>query len=188
MPIAPEQRKLCNDNALYCYGTAYIFEKRAASIRWKIRVLTFLGIAVPASVGAIIGSFSLTTEYTKEVLTIAGLLGLTQLILSIWSLTAKWDDNLSYYLESKVTNYRLSSDWNQLSNTTIISDLEFATKLEVMKKEFETISDLDNRHDITDSEKHMGMRAGLRKFQRLCVECNKIPTSMKPTDCGVCGK
>ena len=188
MPIADEQRRMCNDEALHCYGTAYIFEKRAASIRWKLRVLSFLGIGVPAAIGAILGTFSLKPEYAALVGIIAGMLGVTQLIFSIWSLVSHWEAGLSYYLESKSANYRLAADWSQLGNTTILTDEEFAIRLKVLEKESEIRSDLDNRHDITDAEKRMGMRAGLRKYQRPCVQCNKVPQSMKGSDCGVCGE
>ena len=188
MAIANEQRLICNDNALHCYNTAYIFEKRAAAIRRKLRVLTFLGIAVPASVGAILGTFSLKPEYIVLVGTIAGVLSIAQLIFSIWSLVSHWDISLSYYLESKSANYRLTSDWNYLANTTTLSDADYATRLQVLEKESEIRADLDNRYDISDKEKRLGMRAGLRKYQRPCVQCGEIPKSMKPTTCGVCGK
>ena len=188
MTIADEQRLNCNDNALHCYNTAYIFEKRAAAIRWKLHVLAFLGIAVPAAVGAIIGTFSLKLEYIAIVVTIASVLSVVQFVFSIWSLVSHWDIGLSYYLESKSANYRLSSHWNQLANTTTTSDADFATRLQVLEKESEIRADLDNRHDVTDKEKRLGMRAGLRKYQRPCVQCGKIPQSMKATKCGVCGK
>ena len=41
---------------------------------------------------------------------------------------------------------------------------------------------------LSDEEKRMGMRSGLRNSQRACVECKKIPTSMESTECNVCGK
>jgi len=188
MAIADEQRRLCNDNALHCYGTAYIFEKRAASIGLKLRVLSFLGIAVPASVGAIIGAFSLKPEYVTLIGIIAAVFSVAQLVLSIWSLVSHWDIGLSYYLESKSANYKLAADFSQTGNTAIMSDTEFATRLQVLEKESEMRANLDNRYDISDFEKRMGMRAGLRKYQRPCVKCEKVPQSMKGSDCGVCGK
>lgn len=188
MAIADEQRRHCNDNALHCFGTAYIFEKCASSIRYKLRVIAFLGIAVPAAVGALISTFLFKPDQIEIAAIIAGVLGLLQLLFSIWSLVSHWDKNLSYYLESKSANYRLASSWNQLGNTTILSDQEFASDLQVLEKESEIRSDLDNRHDISDSEKRMGMRAGLRKYQRPCVQCGQVPQSMKSSSCGVCGK
>ena len=188
MAIPSDARRQCNDAALMCYGTAYIFENRAKSIRRKIHFLSFLGIAVPASVGAIVGSFTLKPEIFSIILFFAAILGLIQLIFSIWSLVAEWNNRLSYYLESKSSNYRLADLYEKLANITTLSDQDFSTKLGVLDVESQLRADLDNRHDVTDKEKRIGMRAGLRKYQRGCVGCGKIPTDMKPNECGVCGK
>lgn len=189
MAITSEKRRKCNDNALDCFGTAYIFEKRAAAIRIKILFLTFLGIAAPAVVGAIIGTFQVSPQNINYVLTVAGIIGILQLIFSIWALVAGWSDRLSYYLESKSHNYRLAIEYSELAGTTALTGTAFDLKLEVLETEVKHRNDLDHRHDITDAEKKIGMRAGLRQYQRACAACNSVPTSMKPTaECGVCGK
>lgn len=41
---------------------------------------------------------------------------------------------------------------------------------------------------INEKEKRYGHRAALIQFRRTCSGCNKIPESMKPTDCPICGK
>jgi len=187
MVIPPEKRRRCNDNALHSFGTAYIFEKRASSIRKSINLLTFLGIATPAMVGAVIGTFSLSPQNTKYVLIIAGILGLLQLVLSIWAIVSGWNDRLSYYLESKSANYRLADEFSQLANSTSLSEADFETRLQVLDKEMTIRNDLDNRHNFSDKEKRMGMRVGLRQYQRHCVKCGQIP-SLKPSNCDVCGK
>lgn len=33
MSIAPEKRRSCSDSALKCFGTAYIFEKKARKLK-----------------------------------------------------------------------------------------------------------------------------------------------------------
>lgn len=185
--ITPDKLRRCADEALKAHGTAYIFEKRAASIRLKIMILSFLGIAGPASVGAIIGTYSLDDNTTKLVLFIAGTIAIIQLLFSIWSLVSGWNDKLAYYLESKSSNYNLSSQYQKLSQNTSISKQGFDSELNVLDREAELRAALDNSHDVADKEKRMGMRYGLRKFQRSCAGCNEIPTSMKSTQCGVCG-
>lgn len=187
MGVLDSKRRECNDSAVHCFGTAYIFEKRARCLRWRTRILLFLGIAGPASVGAILGSFLLPDQYRKYVLGIAAGIALLQLIGSIWSLIAKWDDSLSYFLESKSHNYRLADHFANLAMETSLSDAEFNTNLGVLNKESELRSDLDNRQDLTDKEKRMGLRAALRQYQRPCVKCTKVPNSLKPTKCPICG-
>ncbi|MDR3625278.1 MAG: hypothetical protein P4L45_00510, partial [Ignavibacteriaceae bacterium] len=47
--------------------------------------------------------------------------------------------------------------------------------------------DRDNQQYITEKEKRMGMRAGLRQFKRACAACKQVPVSLKSTNCDVCG-
>ena len=185
--IPNEKRRLCADAALKCHGTAYIFEKRASAIRRKITLLSFLGIAVPASVGAIIGKYSLSAENLRLVLGIAGTIATIQLLVSIWSLVSGWNQNLTHYLESKSANYRLSGQFEKLIKTTTLSGHDFEVEFQTLEREAALRANLDNQHDITDKEKRMGMRYGLRQYQRPCAGCRKIPTTMKPTNCGICG-
>lgn len=185
--IPPDKLRRCANEALKSHGTAYIFEKRAAKIRLKIMVLSFLGIAGPASVGAIISTYSLDDDTTKIVLFVAGTIAIVQLLLSVWSLVSGWNDKLAYYLESKSSNYNLSSQYQKLSHNSSISKQGFNSELKILDREAELRAALDNNHDISDKEKRMGMRYGLRKYQRPCAGCNKVPTDMKSTSCGVCG-
>ncbi|MEY4720197.1 MAG: hypothetical protein RL563_2815, partial [Pseudomonadota bacterium] len=52
----------CSDEALKAHGAAYIFEKRTASVRTKLLILTFFGLAGPWSVGALISTYQLATD------------------------------------------------------------------------------------------------------------------------------
>ena len=151
-------------------------------------LLSYLGIAGPASVGAIISTYSLDDKTTKLVLVVAGTIAIIQLLFSIWSLVSGWNEKLSYYLESKSSNYSLSSQYQKLSQNSSISKQGFDSELNVLDREADLRSALDNNHYVNDKEKRMGMRYGLRKFQRACAGCDIVPTDMKPTECGVCGK
>jgi mobilome CxxCx(11)CxxC protein len=187
MNIPNSKRRECNDSALHCFGTAYIFEKRAKSFRFRVRFLLFLGIAGPASVGAIISSFKLSSGYIEYVLFVAAIIAIVQLVGSVWSLVSRWDDDLSYYVESKSANYRLSDLYSKLANSSDLSLDDYDRELRLLNKESQMRTDLDHRYDISDKEKRMGMRAGLRQCQRPCEGCKKIPTSLKPTKCAICG-
>ncbi|OPY11275.1 MAG: hypothetical protein A4E69_02924 [Syntrophus sp. PtaB.Bin138] len=186
--IPNEKRRLCADAALKCHGTAYIFERRASSIRRRIKLLSFLGIAVPASVGAIIGAYSFDAEILRLILGVAAAIATIQLLLTIWSIVSGWNQSLAYYLESKSVNYRLSGQYERLSTSTTLSANDFDLEYRVLEREGDIRANLDNQHDISDKEKRMGMRYGLRRFQRPCAGCNLVPTTMKATNCGICGK
>ncbi|MBO6228744.1 MAG: hypothetical protein J6N68_13960 [Shewanella sp.] len=104
----PNNKRLeCANYVLHAYGTAYIFEKRASSIQRKIKWLSFLGVAVPASVGAVVGSYALDEAQIGLLLFVASSIAIVQLLLSIWSLTSNWNTNLSDYLDLKNKNSRV---------------------------------------------------------------------------------
>jgi len=52
-----ELRRHARDKAYYAYGTSQIFERRMRRLRVWRNLITYLGIAVPALVGAIALSF-----------------------------------------------------------------------------------------------------------------------------------
>jgi len=185
--IPSEKRRICADNALKCYGTAYIFERRARKIRTVLRIINFLGIATPALLGAVIAMQGMKWKHGELVILIAGIVGAAQLMLSIWSLVTGWENSLAYAIESKSDNYRLADEFHRLGQTQTLSDNEFEIEMQVLETQAEIRSGLDNRVDVSDAEKRIIMRAGLWKFQRPCVVCNEVPVSMKPTGCGNCG-
>jgi len=186
--ISADKLRRCSDEALKAYGTAYIFEKRASKLRQNLLFLSFFGIASPVSVGAIISTYSLDSATTEKILFIAGSIAIIQLLLTLWSFVSNWNNKLTYSIESKASNYSLSLQFINLSYNTSISAKRFDVELKILDKETELRTSLDNQVDITEKEKRMGMRYGLRKFQRACVGCNIVPIDMKLTSCGVCGK
>jgi mobilome CxxCx(11)CxxC protein len=188
MTISPETRQDCADSALKCFGTAYIFERRAAPIRRKLQWLAFLGIAAPAALGAVVGTFKLNETALAVAITFAGVIGIAQLIISIWSLVAKWDVSLAYDVESKSANYRMAGEYAKLAKTQTISAEEFDMQFRLLETEARLRTELDQRQDITDKEKRMGMRAALRQYQRVCAGCKQVPVSLDSTACPVCGK
>jgi mobilome CxxCx(11)CxxC protein len=150
-------------------------------------MINFLGIATPALFGAVIAMQGTTWKYAPLALFMAGLLGVAQLALSIWSLVTGWEDSLAYAIESKAENYRLADEFEKLGQTQSLSDAEFEIEMQVLETQAEMRSGLDNRVDVSGQEKRMIMRAGLWKYQRPCVACREVPRSMKPTLCETCG-
>ncbi len=185
--IPTERRRQCADSALQCFGTAYIFEKRTRPIRLGLLSLSFLGIAGPAALGAIVATFNLKKPDLEVAVTVAGIIGIAQLIVSIWALVATWGDNLAYYIESKVANYRLASEYDQLGKTQMLTPTKFDLQFQLLEKEGQFRADSDGRRGITDREKRMGMRAGLRQFRRPCAGCGSVPLDVEPSNCQVCG-
>jgi mobilome CxxCx(11)CxxC protein len=180
-------RRKCWDKAVEAYGTGYIFEKRSHRLRIQIRGLIFLGIVVPVIAGSIVLSFG-KVALSPFILIPAGILAAIQVVGSVWSLVARWDDSYSYALESLSSNYRLSENYQKLAENPPDKLLNLQIRFDLIEVEDQFRSTEDNKQGITDKEKRMGMRAALRKFKRKCANCNEIPFSMKPSDCPVCGQ
>lgn len=189
MSEIPNSKRLdCANYALHAYGTAYIFEKRASSIQKKIKWLSFLGVAVPASVGVIVGTYALDETQIGLLLFVASLISIVQLLLSIWSLSSNWNSNLSDYLNLKNKSSSISDKYEKLGKETVLDFSFFQANLDKFDIERVLIKQLADRHSIKESEKRRGMRYALRKFQRACAGCNVVPTNMKNTKCGICGE
>ncbi len=177
------------DEAIHTYGTAHIFEKRAGQLKHRLKILTFLGIVVPTVAGSVFLSFGVGNSVLTTILgTIAGILGTLQLVGSIWSLTAGWENDLSYALESMTSNYRLAYDYENIAHNPPSDFDSLKSRFSLLEVENRTRSDSDNKRVIKEIEKRRGMHAALRQHQRACVECGEVPKSMEPSDCNVCGR
>jgi mobilome CxxCx(11)CxxC protein len=181
-------RKHCWEEAFHGFATAHMFEHRAHSLRWKLRTLAFLGIAVPASVGALVLAFGVNDSAVPVVLTIAGILSILQLVGSIWSLTSKWEDQYAYALQSITANHRLSDSFKELGERPPATFDELKTRAAFLDADNGHRSGLDYQQGLTDAEKRRGHRAALRQFRKKCATCSIVPDSLEPTDCGTCGK
>ncbi|HEV2327949.1 MAG TPA: mobilome CxxCx(11)CxxC protein [Verrucomicrobiae bacterium] len=188
MPIPTAKIADCTKSAIFCFGTAYIFEQRARSVRWRTNWLTFLGIANPIAVGATVGAFSADSKITVVMMTLSAGLSVPLAVLSVWSLVAKWSDNLSYFLETKTDNYRLASQYRQISQNPSLAEAEFEKQYSILETQGQIRKAQDERYDISDKEKRKGMRAGLCEYQFPCAGCDTIPKSMESTFCPVCGQ
>jgi len=177
----------CSDEALKAHGTGYIFEKRAAEIKTKLNILNFFGIIGPVALGTTIATYDLNNDAVDAVKFIAGTIGFIQIIFTTWSMIEGWGDKASSYTESKSSNYSIAKRLKDLEHNLTLSKNQFESELAVIEKEIEIRNTIDAKHDIKDEEKRMGMRYGLRKYQRPCAGCKMVPTNMKPTDCGICG-
>ncbi|WP_217243253.1 mobilome CxxCx(11)CxxC protein [Streptomyces sp. AC555_RSS877] len=103
-----DYRRRCWDAALHAYGTSYIFQKRAASLKRKTDVLTWVGFAVPLLIGALVGTFG-QNKLWSVVLTVGTVIAAVQLVVSLWSLVKRWPEELAYSFSSATANESLAS-------------------------------------------------------------------------------
>lgn len=179
-------RKLCWDNAVNAFGTSYVFQQRAHTLKTRLQWVNYVGVAVPVVVGALVLSFGIFS-LLAVVITAAGVVGVIQMTVNLWSIIGRWVEEYSYAISSIAANDSLSIRYRELAQNP-------PSELDALRQMYERLQiedtmrrDQDLQHDIEDYERRMGMRAALRQFQRKCTACEQVPTSMKPSDCGVCG-
>ena len=177
----------CRQESLLCLGTSAVFERRAKTLRNRLRSLTFLGIAVPSVVGAAFMAFGAKSSLTGALLGLASLLGLVQVIGSIWSLTYRWDDDFAYAMESMSANRSFHEKFKSLADNLPSSAEEADFKFEILQTESNSRSEADMKQHVTEDEKRYGLRAALRNLHSACTQCKQIPTSLTPSNCDICG-
>lgn len=184
---ADSVRRRCWDGALHAYATSYIFQCRARTLGARLNWITYIGFAVPMIVGFLVLSYG-HFKSLPTIIAAASALGILQAVISLWSVIGGWVAGYSYATTSVAANSRLALRYEELASNP-------PADLSALQHEYEKIAirdegrqEQDYGQGVRESEKRMGMRAALRKYQRKCVACGEVPTTMKSTDCGVCGK
>jgi mobilome CxxCx(11)CxxC protein len=168
-------------------GTAYILDQRAELLKLKLKVLAFLGLAVPVIVGGLVLSYGTHFGGVGVIITIGGVITVVQFVMALISLVAGWVGGYEESIRSTVTNHELAQSFESLANDTTINIDEFRHERDVLNAKDDARRAADHVLSITDAEKQMGMRAALRQRQKPCAGCGAIPKNMTPTECGVCG-
>lgn len=176
------------NNALHAYGTAYIYNLRGKSVQKKLQLITFLGILVPLLVGSIALGYGYNNNILDVVLKIVIPISVIQLIVSTWSLVARWNEANAYYMESSISNSNLSIKYQNLSKFPPKDLGNLRDEMEKIDIEKTQRDIQDKKYSFSEKEKRKGMRYSLRKFERSCAGCGEIPKSMGATDCDICGK
>ncbi len=185
--IPSELRRKCNDNALYAFGKAYVFEQRSHVFHRRLILLNFLGIAVPILVYGIIAPVNLTPCTQNVIITAASVASTVLLVLSAWSLAANWEQQYSKSLQSQMDFSELSRLYKELGVTTLVGLQEYKAEVARLDSLTEKADRLAMELRMPDEEKRMGMRAALREFQRKCAGCGTVPTDITSTPCNICG-
>ena len=180
-------RSECWTHAIYCFGTSFVFEKRVRRLRNRVQLLAFLGLASPISVGTAVLLHGLHSAVAKVLAPIAALASMVQVIASLYALVRGWSDHLVYALESTSGNRELYEDFRRLGAFPPDEDQELQRRFDVLLARDAARTKQDDKYPLTDEEKRIGMRAGLRQVGRKCAGCNLVPTSMTASECGVCG-
>lgn len=182
MDHAPSEMDHASKRRFYSYGTARIFEKRANQLAWRRQVITYLGIAVPLLVGALIRSIG--TEVMPYLVKPAAVILVFQLAFSAWSIVARWDEKYHYARSALQSQTQLFNKWNQLATGRVELSTE---RIRAIDEEDQKLEQADLGQHIRENEKRYAMRSSLFYFKTKCATCNSIPGTMRPSKCDTCG-
>ena len=168
------------------FATGYLFEQRRRRLGRYLRLNNFVHLCVPIGVGAAALAFGVFTSTWDVVVWIAGVLGVMQVVFSLWVLNERWEERLAHATESASANHDLSRRFRALAEVPPELN-ELARRLDILAAENLQREQADYKQELTEEEKRMGHRATLRQFDKECVRCHQIPPSMEPTACDICG-
>jgi mobilome CxxCx(11)CxxC protein len=187
MSVSPQTvqlQKRCNERSFYAYGTTRIFERRAQRLSKLRNAITFLGIVVPLTVGSLILSFGKMPTLLPWLLAMAGVIGTIQLILSTWSIVARWDEAHAHAVSAILANTRIYNAWERMAKST---PPDFEARVKELEAEDERQEQSDLTQHISYREKRYAMRAALFYRGLPCASCKVKPPSMAPSTCDTCG-
>jgi mobilome CxxCx(11)CxxC protein len=179
-------RSQCWNAALHAYGTGFIFERRAHIFKQRLNWLTYGSLGLPLAIGLLVlgyGEFKALKYLIPVVVAACAILTL----LSLWSIIGGWVEGCSYANSAVSANHLLSEKYAVLGENPPRAFRSFQREYDKLGVEDKILQQQDYQQDIREEEKRMGMHAALRKFRRPCAECGQVPTTMTPSNCGVCG-
>jgi mobilome CxxCx(11)CxxC protein len=138
--------------------------------------------------GAIVMGYGSDGQVTKYALIFGTPAAIIQLVLALLATTQGWSNELAYSSESKTANYDLFRSFEDFAKRPSDDDQNFNLQFTTLKAIEQSREQQDSNHPTSEKENRQGMRYALKHFQRTCVTCGQMPTSMTPTDCDTCGK
>lgn len=173
-------------STVHAFGTGYIFEQRANRLRLRLQILNFVSFVVPVMVGGLVLTYGTKLAQLPAVVSVMGAVGLVQVVVSLWALVAGWVETYGYALRSMEANNALAREYEILVNSAFGAS-EMSSRFVVLRGQDKVRQAEDGNQGVTEREKRLGMRAALRRYQKPCAGCHKVPVDMKSTACGVCG-
>ncbi|KMV28367.1 hypothetical protein AB733_24115 [Photobacterium swingsii] len=171
------------------YGTIQVFERRSNRLKILRAWLTFLGIVLPVTIGGMYLSFGQGDELMGLIVSIAGIVGVIQLILSTWALVSGWDSKYEASIKAVQGNTSIYNRCKRFVSTPPEDDSEFLRLYNQILNDAESQELADLTQHITNAEKNYAYVSALSYYDRACHACNQSPNeSIKQRYCSSCGQ
>lgn len=177
----------CANNAVYAYGTSYVYGKRYGKHQKWSQISRISGFLIPIIVGTIFLNYSNESSFLAIVIYIGTPLSVIQGAFAGYIEISRNDDKVVEYVKLSTKNRVIAEEFHDLVKypPEKIKDLEVEfNRLRTKERELE---EADETHRITEKEERMKMRYGLYCTGRQCQTCNERPMTMAATNCNVCG-
>ncbi|MDA8503803.1 hypothetical protein NNO02_15240 [Citrobacter sp. Awk 2] len=182
----PDFTSRCLEQEIYAYGTAYLFESRARTLRFRLRILSFLSLAVPVSVGGI-AMAAANEKLFPIIVSLSGLLSVPLFVMTLWSLVFRWEERLTASEHACKINNDLKNKWHDLSQ---YRENDAEDKFRSLIDRDRIQEQHDRTQDVSAKDKRRMMRASLIQYRRKCATCGVQPSSMsaKGSSCTTCSE
>lgn len=183
-----EFRKACDEHMFWCYGTSAIFQRRERKLKARREWITYLGIIGPVVIGSVVGAFGkdwkiAAVEVLPILVAIASIVGIGQIVLSVWALVARWDEVYGSAQESVRANTAL---YNRFKHLRDFTTHDFQDALREPRDENTRQEAQDLKQSISDKEKRYAYHEAMRYLGLPCRVCHAVPTG-KAAKCNSCG-
>lgn len=179
----------CNEHMFWCYGTKAIFQRREGRLKWLREWITYLGIIGPVVIGSAVGAFGrdwkiMGVEVVPWVVAVASIVGIVQIVLSVWALVARWDEAYGAAQESIRGNNELYHKFRSLRD---MPPQDYMGELEMLRQENTRQEASDYRQSISEKEKRYAYHESMRYLGNPCRGCQLVPSGVA-TKCSTCGR
>ena len=151
-------RQECWNNALHTFGKAYIFSKRARRYGFLVNLLKVFGIIVPVAVGATALGYGFQSSALQYAIALAIPSSIAQLVISVFAIIYKWDDELAYSYEASTDYNNLSEEFKILGNVPSGDLQRLFNEVKIANTKQRLRNEQDSKHNIYERELRMGMR------------------------------
>ena len=145
-------RQECWNNALHTFGKAYIFSKRSRRYGFLVNLLKVFGIIVPVAVGATALGYGFQSSVLQNVIALAIPLSIVQLLISVFAVTFKWDDELAYSYEASTDHNNLSEEFKVLGNIPPDDFQKLFDEAKTANTKLRLRGEQDSKHNIHEWE------------------------------------
>lgn len=181
----------CQNAATTEAGMAFLFRERAKRLGKYVKILKILTILVLIVPGAVALAYGSDSSQLKTTIDVFLILSIIMAIITGLSFVLKWDEKQAYYYESASHHAQLNNAfdllWKKQNKESAFVGVGLAEELKGLQAELKIRDQQDDKFDISPRDERKALRYGLRQYQRKCVGCTKIPSSLEPTECNVCG-